>query len=120
MIERRSINDFTDVELAAMIRRSVYAANTAFGPGDNDSRFLLVLAVPYGKRDDVDDLPTALDAFFHLVRDDDYKERNIEVYDHNASQRYFDATLEDVEANRDENSDIPEDHKAHWRERQQP
>lgn len=102
-IEHRSINDFTDAELAGMIRRGAYAANTKFGPGD--SRFLLVLAVPYGDEDGVDDLPSALEAFFKLVQDDDYEERNFEVYDHNAGQRYFDARLEDAKCNRDEDDD---------------
>jgi len=82
MPEPRSIDDFTDAELAAMVRTGTYTRGETFGDGHN--RFLLVLAVPYG---DVDGVFTVAD----------WQERNIQVYDHNACQRFYEANAEEVD-----------------------
>ena len=49
----RTINQFTDAELAALVRDSIYVQHTAFGDGPNESRFFFVLAAPYGHPDTV-------------------------------------------------------------------
>lgn len=97
----KTIDDFTNAELAGMVRRSLYLDGAQFGDGDTDCRFLLVLAIPYGHADDVDDLPTAIEAFHSLVSDEDWKEREFQVYDHMATQHLFSASMEEVESNRD-------------------
>lgn len=94
-MDTKTINDFTDAELAAMVRNSIYAKNARFGDGENDVRFLLVLAVPYGKDEGIEGLSEAMTAFFRLVQDDDYTERDLQVYDHAASQHYFSARAEE-------------------------
>ena len=93
----KSINDFTDAELAQMIRESVYAKNTRFGNGKNDSRFLLVLAVPYGQDEDVTSLGEALESFRELLTADDWQERCFQVYDYAAPQHYYQVTAEEAE-----------------------
>lgn len=97
-----TVDQMTDAELAAMVRNSLYVKGVTFGDGEDDSRFLLVMAVPYGQRDQVDDLPTAIEGFRELFASDDWTAREFQVYDHNASQRYFSAAMEEVEGNRDE------------------
>ena len=87
----RPLSEFSDAELAAMIRNGCYAKGTSFG---EDTRFLLVLAVPYGPVDTVHSLREAIDGFFKLVQDDDYAERSIQVYDHEAREPYFETQLE--------------------------
>jgi hypothetical protein len=94
-MEPKTIDQFTDAELAAMVRNSIYAKNARFGDGPNDCRFLLVLAVPYGKSDTVEELSEAITAFFRLVQDDDYPERDLQVYDHEAPQHYYSAKAEE-------------------------
>jgi hypothetical protein len=97
----KSIDDFTDAELAKMVRESIYAKNARFGNEHNDCRFLIVLAVPYGPDDFPDDiegsLGESLDAFARLLQDDDWNERSFQVYDHAASQHYYQATREECE-----------------------
>ena len=76
------ITDMPDAQLAKMVRDCVYAHNTRFGNGELDAQYLLVMAVPYGKDEEVYSVREALDAFFSLVQGYDYKERNVMVYDH--------------------------------------
>jgi hypothetical protein len=93
----KTINDFTDAELAAMVRNSIYAKNTLFG-GPQGCRFLLVMAVPYGQTDDgVESLPEAIEGFHRLLSDPDWDERDFQVYDHEASQHFFSASMQEVE-----------------------
>ena len=94
----KTINDFTDKELADMIRNSLYAKNARFGDEPTDARFLLVLAVPYGLDDQVDTLPDAIDSFARLLQDDDWQQREVQVYDHRASQHFFSASREELQA----------------------
>lgn len=91
------IIDMPDAELARMVRDSVYAHNTRFGDGQLDAQYLCVLAVPYGKDEEVSSIKEALEAFFNLVQEYDYKERNVVVYDHLAGITR-NATLESEEA----------------------
>lgn len=94
----KRLEDFTDAELAAMVRNSLYLKNTTFGDRKTDCRFMLVLAVPYGRDENVDSLDVAMEGFARLLQDDDWKEREFQVYDHEASQHYFAASMEEVEA----------------------
>ena len=48
MVKARNIDEFTDAELAKMVRDSVYARGARFGSGSRDAQYLIVLAVPYG------------------------------------------------------------------------
>src|SRR5579864_859639 len=66
----RTLADFSDKELADMIRNGCYSRNTRFGFGPDDARFLLVLAVPYGRDEDVETLTEALDGFLRFCSDD--------------------------------------------------
>ena len=94
-MKTRSIDQFSDAELARMVRDSIYVQNTRF---DQDhARFLIVFAVPYGREDTVESLPEALDGFARLLQDDDWKERTFQVYDHEASQHYYQAAPEECE-----------------------
>lgn len=97
----RSINDFTDAELAAMVRNSIYAKNARFGDGPNDSRFLLVMAVPYGNDDCVTELAEAIEGFIRLLSEDDSDERDFQVYDHKLpasyESRFFSTSLQDLD-----------------------
>ena len=101
-MKSKLISDFTDKELADMVRGSIYAQNTRFGYGETDARFLLVLAVPYGRDEQVEGLPDAIEAFARLLQDDDWMERTFRVYDHNASQHFYSASFEDVSHNEEE------------------
>ena len=97
-----TINDLTDKQLADMVRNSIYAKNARFGEHEEDSRFLLVLAVAYGKDEGVDHIADALEAFAALLQDDDWTEREFQVYDHMASdkpgaRRFFDVTIDGVD-----------------------
>lgn len=105
----RTIADFTDKELADMVRNSIYVRNAKFGEGPMTSRFMLVLAVTYGDDEHVQDLDEALEGLHRLMADDDWKERDIQIYDHQASQRFFSATLEEIEANTEGNEDEDEE-----------
>lgn len=80
-----TINDLTDKQLADMVRNSIYAKNARFGDGEKNSRFLLVLAVAYGKDEGIDHITDALEAFAALLQDDDWTEREFQVYEHMAS-----------------------------------
>jgi hypothetical protein len=94
----KTIADFSDAELARMVRESIYAQGAVFGgPGEDGyrSRFLIVLAVPYGEDDGVETLPEAIDAFVKLLRDDDWQERSFQVYDHSASLHFYTVARED-------------------------
>ena len=93
----KTINDFTDKELADLVRNSLYAKNTRFGEAPTDARFLLVLAVPYGTDDQVDTLSDAIDSFARLLQDDDWKEREVQIYDHQASQHFYSASREEFQ-----------------------
>jgi hypothetical protein len=84
----RIINQFTDAELAALVRDSIYLQHTTFGNGPDESRFLLVLAVPYGNPDHMDNLRESLESFRELLAADDWEERTIQVYDHQAGQSF--------------------------------
>jgi hypothetical protein len=97
-----TINDLTDAQLAGMVRNSIYAKNTSFGDGETDCRFLLVLAIPYGRDEDVETLPDAIEAFATFLQEADWKERDFQVYDHAAPQHFYSATMEQVELNEDE------------------
>lgn len=88
------IKKMSDVQLASMIKESVYTQNTNLGHGENDSQFLLVLAVPYGKDENVQTLQEALEAFARLLQDDDWKERQIGVYDHR-TRTFFNTSYEE-------------------------
>jgi hypothetical protein len=83
----KTIDQFTDAELAKMVRDSVYVQNANFGHGPTDCRFLLVFAVPYGP-EEVATLPVALDAFAELLQAPDWNERSIEVYDHATGEHH--------------------------------
>lgn len=96
-METKTIDEFTDAELAGMVRRSVYAQRAKFGPGENDSRFLLVVAVPYGSDESVDSLPRAMEGFAELFQADDWTEREFQIYDHAASEPFSAASFEAVE-----------------------
>lgn len=74
-----SINDIPDSVLAGMVRDGCYAQNARFSTVPTDSQFLLVLAVPYGKDEGVDDIPSAIDAFRQLLDCSDWFERNVMV-----------------------------------------
>lgn len=81
--KRRTIGDFTDKELADMVRNSGYIdKGTTFGDGPRDSRFLLVLAVPYGNADGVDSTLGAIVGFRDLVSDENSAGTNYQIYDH--------------------------------------
>lgn len=94
------LTDFTDKELADMVRNCIYAKNARFEDSGAtfSARFLLVLAIPYGKDEGVDSLPEAIAAFAEFLQDDDWKERSFQIYDHQASQKFFEASMEEVEA----------------------
>lgn len=96
-MKAKTIDQFTDAELAAMVRESIYAKDVRFGKGKTDARFLLVLAVAYGKDDGIDNLTDALHAFGRLQQDEDWKERSIQAYDH-IGEACRQVTLEDCEA----------------------
>jgi len=107
-METKTIDQFTDAELAQMVRESIYAKNARFGNAQTDCRFLIVLAVPYGPDDfpgenEIEQLmlPESLDAFARLLQDDDWQERSFQIYDHAASQHYYQVTREECE--QDEN-----------------
>lgn len=110
MLAPKPITEFTDSELADMVRESAYLSRTVMGGESRSSRFLLVLAVPYGADEGVTDLNGAFEAFFDLVQDDDYKERNIVVYDHETGEK-FETTLESLEAD-DEDDDEDDDEEC--------
>ncbi len=96
MAETKLLAKFTDAELAAMVRNSCYAKNARFGEGPNDSRFLLVLAVPYGLDEDCESLPEAIEAFLSFCSEGDNNERQFQVYDHAAPQHYYEVSLEEA------------------------
>ena len=97
IVDRITIDELTDHELAQMVRGSIYAKGTTFGGGRTDARFLLVLAVPYGGDEGVETLPDAIDAFARLLQDDDWRERRIQIYDHAACQKFYDASREELD-----------------------
>lgn len=78
-METKRIEDFTDAELAQMVRDSIYVQGTTFSP--DHARFLIVMAIPYGPEDTCDTLPQALGAFHELLGVD-WEERSFQVYDH--------------------------------------
>ena len=80
-----------------MVRNSLYAKNARFADGPTDARFLLVLAVPYGADDQVDTLTDAIDSFARLLQNDDWQEREIQIYDHQASQHFYSASREELQ-----------------------
>jgi hypothetical protein len=73
------ISELPDNLLAGMIRDSCYARNTTFGTGPTDSKWLLVLAIPYGRDENVDSLPEAFEAFRDMLDTSDWFERQIQV-----------------------------------------
>lgn len=75
----KHLDEIPDNVLAKMVRDGCYSRNVTFGRGRNDSRYLLVLAVPYGRRDDVSSLPEAYGAFRDLLDTSDWFERQIQV-----------------------------------------
>ena len=93
----KSIHEFTDKELADMVRNSIYAKNARFSDAPTDARFLLVLAVPYAADDCVDSLPEAIQAFATLLQDDDWQQRDFQIYDHQAPQHYYSASREELQ-----------------------
>lgn len=74
----KTIMEFSDKELADLVRGSIYLNRAHFGKG---SRFLLMLAIPYGTRDKVETLEDAMDAFNRFYRAD-WRARSFQVYDH--------------------------------------
>jgi len=70
-----NINEIPDKILADMVRNGCYAKNTSFDDGTQ----LLVLAVPYGPNEDVEDLKGAMEAFQSFVADWDWHERQFQV-----------------------------------------
>lgn len=98
-MKRKTLDEFTDAELGAMVRESIYVKGTTFGMGERDARFLIVFAVPYGPIDTVRTLPEAIDAFAQLIQDDDWREREFQVYDHKTGKR-LGITPETLEVNR--------------------
>ena len=56
-----------------------------------------LLAVPYGGDEGVETLPDAIDAFARLLQDDDWRERRIQIYDHAACQKFYDASREELD-----------------------
>ncbi len=97
IVDTTTIDELTDHELAQMVRGSIYAKGVTFGGGPTDARFLLVLAVPYGGGEGVETLPDAIEAFARLLQYDDWPERRVQVYDHAACQRFYDASREELE-----------------------
>ena len=92
----KTIDEFSDKELAQMVRDSIYVKGTRFGAGKTDAQYFLVFAVPYGKDDGVRNLPEAIDAFARLIQDSDWEERTIQVYEHTARQQYYPAVREEL------------------------
>lgn len=91
--------DLSDKQLADMVRKGCYAQRTEFAPGK--SRFLLVLAVPYGDEDDVHTLKQAYDAFAELVGGEGsevWDETNIQVFDSQAlpAEQFFELAAENL------------------------
>jgi hypothetical protein len=101
----KSINDFTDKELADMVRNGCYLQGESFG--DDANRFLLVLAVPYGSSDGTFTLSEAVESFRALLTDDDWEARNFQVYDH-GDQRFFEISFESLNAAGDDSLEYDE------------
>jgi hypothetical protein len=72
----KTINDFTDAELAAMVRQGAYVQHTDLSEG-----FLLLIALPYSKEDGVETPRDAIEAAHEFMEDCDWEERNWMVYD---------------------------------------
>lgn len=75
----KTIMDFSDKELADLVRGSIYLNRAHFGKG---SRFLILFAVPYGAEDGTETIQEALESFRELLTADDWGERSFQVYDH--------------------------------------
>ena len=73
------LSEIPDSILAGMIRDGCYTKNVNMGPGDHQSRFLLVFAIPYGPEDSVETLREAFESFHEFNSDNDWEERNIQV-----------------------------------------
>ena len=97
MLRGKSIDKFTDKELADMVRDSIYVKGARFGKGQYDCRFLIVLAVPYGPSEEANTVAEALDQFAELVQAPDWPERSFQVYDHKTGE-YHAVTRETEEA----------------------
>jgi len=87
---KNTIDDMTDAELAGMVRRSVYAKNTQFGP--DNSRFLLVLAVPYGDEDGVSSVAEALEGIKELMD----RDTQVEIFD-SAREKFTGTSLAEAD-----------------------
>lgn len=75
------IAQLPDKVLADMVRNGAYTrGETIANDGQSgSSKYLLVLAVPYGPKDSVETLPEAFESFRELLSADDWDERNIMV-----------------------------------------
>jgi hypothetical protein len=62
-----------------MVRNGCYAHNTTFGTGQQDSTWLLVLAIPYGPSETVESLSEAFVGFRDMLDTSDWFERQIQV-----------------------------------------
>lgn len=103
----QSINDFTDKQLADMIRKGCYTKGTGFADPSKDTRWLLVLAVPYGPSDEVTSLPQAYEAFTQLIAGDYaecWDETNIQVFDA-LDQSFGEYALEQLTPGKDEDDE---------------
>jgi hypothetical protein len=78
-MKKVSLGSVPDSVLAGMIRNSCYARGTSFGNGKADSKWLLVLAVPYGNGENVSSLQEAFEAFRDMLNAADWFERQIQV-----------------------------------------
>jgi hypothetical protein len=75
----KSLAEIPDSILASMVRDGCYTVGESIGDGEDDSQFLLVLAVPYGKVDGVGLVEEALENFRELLSADDWQDRNIQI-----------------------------------------
>lgn len=92
---QKPLEGITQKQCESLIRLGCYTAGEELSI--KKSRYLIVLAVPYGKRDGVEDIPEAIEAFARLLRDDDYQERSIMVLD-SKDGSVVEYTLEDLYA----------------------
>lgn len=73
------LNDVPDKVLADMVRNGCYAKDAEINGAKDGTQWLLVLAVPYGKRDSCDSLQEAFEGFRELLSAEDWDERNLQV-----------------------------------------
>lgn len=93
------LSEISDEVLAGMIRSGCYAKDAVLD--GIDSKYLIVLAVPYGGRDGVEGLEDALEAFFDLVQDGDYDQRNLQVLERTETGiEVYEVSQESLQANR--------------------